>query len=127
MICKAGQNFCYHLLSLPSRPGFVRACGIEVYGPIIEVEQEKKMQTVSIHEARTNLFQLLEQVQQGKPFIIAKAGKPIARVVAIDRPEAIPKKRLGFLAGQIQIPEDFDRMGEKEIFSMFGVTDAPAS
>ncbi len=77
------------------------------------------MQTVNIHEAKTNLSSLLEEVQQGKPFVIAKAGRPIARVTGIDVPVEGQTGRVGFLAGQIQVPEDFDRMGEQAIFSMF--------
>ena len=67
------------------------------------------------------MSKLLEGVSQGKPFIIAKAGKPIARVIAMDAPEPIQMKRLGFLAGQFVVPDDFDRMGEDEILSQFGV------
>ena len=67
------------------------------------------------------MSKLLERVSQGKPFIIAKAGKPIARVIAMDAPEPMQMKRLGFLAGQFVVPDDFDRMGEDEILSQFGV------
>ena len=67
------------------------------------------------------MSKLLEGVSQGKPFIIAKAGKPIARVIAIDAPEPEHRKRLGFLVGQFVVPDDFDHMGEDEILSQFGV------
>ncbi len=85
------------------------------------------METVNIHEAKSHLSKLLEGVSKGKPFIIAKAGKPIARVTSIDAPEPGHVKRLGFLAGQIEVPDDFDRLGEEEILSQFGVDDAPSS
>ena len=89
------------------------------------------METFNIHEAKTNLSRLLEEVQQGRPFIIAKAGRPIARVVSIEdsefKPEPKEKKRLGFLTGQIEGPEDCDRMGEEEILAMFGETGASSS
>ncbi|ACL73426.1 antitoxin of a toxin/antitoxin system, phd-like protein [Thioalkalivibrio sulfidiphilus HL-EbGr7] len=85
------------------------------------------METVNIHEAKTQLSKLLDGVSKGKPFIIAKAGKPIARVVSIDAPEAGQARRLGFLTGQVQVPDDFDRMGEEEILAQFGVDDAPAA
>lgn len=85
------------------------------------------METINIHEAKTNLSRLLDEVQRGKPFIIAKAGKPIARVASIESSGPEEVKRLGFLAGQIEVPEDFDRMGEEEIFTMFGETDASSS
>ncbi len=85
------------------------------------------METVNIHEAKSHLSKLLEGVSKGKPFIIAKAGKPIARVTSIDAPEPGQVKRLGFLAGQIEVPDDFDRIGEEEILSQFGVDDVPSS
>ena len=85
------------------------------------------METINIHEAKTNLSRLLEQVQQGRPFIIAKAGRPIARVISIEAPKPEQIKRLGFLAGQIEVPEDFDRMGEEEILAMFGEMNASSS
>ena len=79
------------------------------------------MEIVNIHQAKCHLSKLLERVSQGKPFIIAKAGKPIARVIAMDAPEPIQMKRLGFLACQFVVPDDFDRMGEDEILSQFGI------
>lgn len=56
---------------------------------------------------------------KGEPFIIAKAGKPMVKVVALDAPQAGEMKRLGFLAGQIQVPDDFDRMGDEAISQLF--------
>ncbi len=85
------------------------------------------METINIHKAKTNLSQLLKQVQEGKPFIIAKAGTPIARVISFDALEPKQAKRLGFLAGQIDVPQDFDRMGEEEIQAMFGEPHASSS
>jgi prevent-host-death family protein len=79
------------------------------------------MRTVNIHEAKTHLSRLIEQVAAGEPFIIAKAGKPLAKVVPIDAPEPAKMTRLGFLAGQIEVPADFDRMGEVEILHLFKV------
>ena len=76
------------------------------------------MVTVNIHEAKTHLSKLIEQAVKGEAFVIAKAGKPLVRVAALDAP-AVPL-RLGFLAGEISVPEDFDRMGEAEIAAMFG-------
>lgn len=85
------------------------------------------MEIVNIHEAKTRLSKLLEQVRRGEPFIIAKAGRPIAKVTAVEAPEPPPAQRLGFLAGEIDVPEDFDRMGEAEIAQIFGVDDDPAA
>jgi len=77
------------------------------------------MQTVNIHEAKTQLSRLVKKAAEGEPFIIAKAGKPMVKVVALDAPEPKPVKRVGFLAGQIKVPDDFDRMFEDEIAQMF--------
>lgn len=77
------------------------------------------MQTVNIHEAKTHLSKLVEKAANGEPFIIAKAGKPMVRVVAIDAPEPKPVRRLGFMKGQLKIPKDFDTMCGKEIGELF--------
>lgn len=85
------------------------------------------MEIVNIHEAKTRLSKLLEQVRRGEPFIIAKAGRPIAKVIAVEAPEPTQARRLGFLTGEIDVPDDFDRMGEAEIAHVFGVDDGPAA
>lgn len=77
------------------------------------------MTTVNIHEAKTQLSRLVERAAKGEPFVIAKAGKPLVKVSAVDAP-AQPK-RLGFLKGEIDVPDDFDRMGEREIAALFGM------
>lgn len=77
------------------------------------------MITVNIHEAKTQLSKLVDQAVKGEAFIIAKAGKPLVKVTALDAP-AVPQ-RLGFLTGEIAVPEDFDRMGEAEIAALFGI------
>ncbi len=73
------------------------------------------MHAVNIHEARTHLSRLVDETAKGEPLIIAKSGKPVAKVTALDAPTGAQKRRLGFLAGQIAVPEDFDRMGSPEI------------
>ena len=78
------------------------------------------MQTYNIHEAKTHLSRLVEQAAKGESFVIAKAGKPMVKLVALDAPEAGQQRRLGFLAGQFRVPEDFDRMGQYEIAALFG-------
>jgi prevent-host-death family protein len=78
------------------------------------------MQTINIHEAKTQLSKLVDQAAKGEPFIIAKAGKPLVKVTALDTPTAGQMRRLGFLAGEIAVPEDFDRMGSEEIEQLFG-------
>ena len=77
------------------------------------------MRTINIHDAKTHLSRLVEQAAQGESFIIAKAGKPLVKVVALDAPDVTQTKRLGFLAGQIAVPDDFDRMGQAEIETLF--------
>lgn len=78
------------------------------------------MSAVNIHEAKTHLSRLVEQATKGESFVIAKAGKPMVKVVALDTPDTGQRRRLGFLVGQFQIPEDFDRMGQDEIAALFG-------
>ena len=78
------------------------------------------MQIINIHEAKTHLLRLVEQVLNGEPFIIAKAGKPLVKVVPLSSPEAGKVKRLGFMAQEIQVPDDFDQMGGADIEQLFG-------
>ena len=77
------------------------------------------MRSVNIHEAKTHLSRLVNAAAKGEPFIIARAGNPLVKVMSIDAPDADARRRLGFLAGEISVPSDFDRMGEGEIASMF--------
>jgi prevent-host-death family protein len=79
------------------------------------------MQTVNIHEAKTQLSKLIDQAVHGESFIIAKAGKPLVKVTRLDAPQANTKNRLGFMEGQITVPADFDQMGKDEIAELFGV------
>lgn len=78
------------------------------------------MHTVNIHEAKTQLSRLVAQAAKGEPFIIAKAGKPLVKVTRLDAPSTEHAVRLGFMAGQIVVPDDFDRMGSGEIEMLFG-------
>jgi prevent-host-death family protein len=79
------------------------------------------METVNIHEAKTHLSRLLARiVARHESFVIARAGKPVAKIVPLDAPETGKARRLGFMAGQIEVPDDFDRMGEAEIEALFG-------
>jgi prevent-host-death family protein len=76
------------------------------------------MVTVNIHEAKTQLSKLVDQAVKGEAFVIAKAGKPLVKVAALEAPSE--PRRLGFLAGEIAVPDDFNRMGEAEIAALFG-------
>ena len=75
--------------------------------------------TVNIHEAKTHLSRLVDSAVEGEPFIIAKAGKPLVKVTSLETPIGAQTRRLGFLAGQFRVPDDFDRMGSGEIKQMF--------
>jgi len=77
------------------------------------------MQIYNIHDAKTQLSRLVEQAANGEAFIIAKAGKPMVKVVALAAPS--PARRFGFMSNQIQVPDDFDHMGEAEIKNMFAL------
>jgi len=77
------------------------------------------MKTVNIHEAKTQLSRLVDEASKGEPFVIAKAGKPMVKVTALGAPVGTEVKRLGFMTGQISVPDDFDRMGEEEIERTF--------
>ncbi len=78
------------------------------------------MRTINIHEAKTQLSSLVERAAKGETFIIAKSGKPLVKVVALDTPDATARRPLGFMQGEISVPDDFDRMGQDEIERMFG-------
>lgn len=77
------------------------------------------MRTINIHEATTHLSRLVEEAAAGKPFIIAKAGKPLVQVMALDVPAQRPLQRTGFLSGRILVSDDFDRLGGAEIERWF--------
>ena len=77
------------------------------------------MLTVNIHEAKTHLSRLVDRAVKGEPFVIARAGKPLVKVTALDAPLGGQVRRLGFMTGQVAVPEDFDRMGDAEIEELF--------
>ena len=77
------------------------------------------MRTVNIHEAKTHLSRLIEQVVRGEPFVIAKAGKPLVKVVPLEAGDTGITPRIGFLVGEIAVPDDFDRMGRDQIEELF--------
>ena len=77
------------------------------------------MEIVNIHQAKTHLSRLVAQAVKGQPFVIAKAGKPLVTVSAIETPDAPIKRRIGFMKGAIKVPDDFDTMFADEIAEMF--------
>ena len=79
---------------------------------------------MGVHVRRNmQLSQLVARAAKGEAFIIAKAGKPVARVTAYNSPEAGQQKRIGFMAGEFTMPDDFDRIlvaqAETEGFLLF--------
>ncbi len=66
------------------------------------------MQKVNLHAAKTHFSRLVDAAAAGEEIIIAKAGKPVAKLVPLTAREDRPKRRLGLLEGQAAIPADFD-------------------
>ncbi|MDE0029130.1 MAG: type II toxin-antitoxin system Phd/YefM family antitoxin [Deltaproteobacteria bacterium] len=77
------------------------------------------MRVVNMREAKTHLSRLVEAAVNGEPFIIARGGKPLVKVIALEATEPGVMRRIGFLDGKISVPEDFDRMGFTEIENQF--------
>jgi prevent-host-death family protein len=78
------------------------------------------MRQVNMHEAKTHLSRLVEEAAAGSPFVICKAGRPMVRVTPLDGADsAAAPRRLGLLAGQCQVPDDFDQLGASEIAGRF--------
>jgi prevent-host-death family protein len=77
------------------------------------------MLTINIHEAKTHLSRLVDQAAKGESFIIAKSGKPMVKVIALDSPSQAQIRRVGFMEGQITVPDDFDQMAGTEITQLF--------
>jgi prevent-host-death family protein len=75
--------------------------------------------TVNIHDAKTHLSKLLARVMEGEEIVIAKAGKPVARLVA-ERPSPPGKRVPGLGKGKVWIAEDFDEMSESELALWYG-------
>jgi prevent-host-death family protein len=78
------------------------------------------VKTVNIHEAKTHLSKLIDEASKGESFVIAKAGKPVVKVTALNTPVGAQVRRLGFMAGHVSVPDDFNQMGAEEIEHLFG-------
>ena len=76
------------------------------------------MHAVNIHEAKTHPSRLVEQDAHGEPFIIAKAGRPLVKMVPLE-PASEKRGKLGFLRGQVQVSDDFDTLGQDAIAEQF--------
>lgn len=77
------------------------------------------MQTYSLQEAKTDLSSLVDRCTKGETIMIAIDGKPLVKLVSLAETEQHRPQRLGFLAGQINVPDDFDRMETDVISDMF--------
>lgn len=88
------------------------------------------MRQVNLHEAKTHLSRLVAEAVAGEGFVICKAGKPLVQVTRLigdeDAPTP-PRRRLGLLAGQCSVPDDFDRIGAEEIADLFEGLSASAA
>ena len=81
-------------------------------------QHETGPESVNVHDAKTHLSRLLERVEHGEEIVIARAGKPIARLVPFERSPA-GKRPLGLYKGQIWMSEDFDEPLPWQIFPGF--------
>ncbi|MCK7583160.1 MAG: type II toxin-antitoxin system Phd/YefM family antitoxin [Chromatiales bacterium] len=77
------------------------------------------MQTVNIHEAKTHLSRFVDQAAAGEEILIARAGKPVARLVALESKSTQPRL-LGLGRGRFTLPRDFDSLHAEDILQMFG-------
>ncbi|MBW4034644.1 MAG: type II toxin-antitoxin system Phd/YefM family antitoxin [Proteobacteria bacterium] len=64
------------------------------------------MNAINIHAAKTQLSRLIDEAEAGRETIIARAGRPVAKLVPLN--PAPPQRQLGLLAGQFIVPDDFD-------------------
>ncbi|HNU12080.1 MAG TPA: type II toxin-antitoxin system prevent-host-death family antitoxin [Rubrivivax sp.] len=75
------------------------------------------MKTVNVHEAKTHLSRLLEEVEAGQEVVIARGGRPVARLTSL--PNARPQRVLGRLAGRHAVPADWDAPLPAEVIAAF--------
>jgi prevent-host-death family protein len=77
------------------------------------------MQTFNIHEAKTHLSRLVDEAARGNVFIIAKAGKPMVKVLPLSDGELQGVEKIGFMSGEISVPDDFDSFAATEVIHLF--------
>lgn len=75
------------------------------------------MKQVNMHEAKTNLSRLVDEASEGHVIVLAKAGKPVAKLVPIDEPRK-PRKP-GFMKGKIRVAKDFDAPLPPDVLETF--------
>lgn len=77
------------------------------------------MRIVNIHHAKTHLSKIIDDVAAGQEVIIAKAGKPMARLSPLNG--APTRKKLGLLKGRLEVPDDFNApLDDEELARFFG-------
>ncbi|WP_298159881.1 type II toxin-antitoxin system Phd/YefM family antitoxin [Brevundimonas sp.] len=85
------------------------------------------MDTLNIHAAKTHFSGLVERAEKGETIIIARAGKPVAKLTPLETGVtdrvAMAARRIGFMKGEFSIPDDFNEMGREEIERMFNGDD----
>jgi prevent-host-death family protein len=75
------------------------------------------MEKINVHEAKTHFSRLIERAERGEEFVIARAGKPVARLGPLQK--APRKRRLGSLKGKIKVPDDFDAPLPESVLRLF--------
>lgn len=75
------------------------------------------MEKINVHDAKTHFSRLLDRAQEGEEFVIAKAGRPVARLGPLAR--QVKKRRLGQLDGKFRIPDDFNEALPDEVIAAF--------
>jgi prevent-host-death family protein len=80
------------------------------------------MESINIHEAKTHLSRFVEKAASGEEIIVARAGKPVARLVALESGDPAPRQ-LGLGRDRFDIPADFDHRDQVTIEAMFCGTD----
>ena len=80
------------------------------------------MTQIAFDKAKERLSELIDRAANGEDFVIAKAGRPMVKVIAYDNQISVQKPvKIGFLAGDIMVPDDFDTMGNDSVGELFEV------
>lgn len=78
------------------------------------------MKAVTIAQAKAQFYKLTKEAASGEAFLISVTGKPVVKVAAFNAVGSNQPRRLGFIEGQISVPDDFDQMGKTETEALFG-------